>query len=29
MVEFEGQKDADALAAKLKERFSDQVLLAP
>lgn len=29
MVEFEEQKDADALAVALKERFKDQVLLAP
>ena len=29
MVEFENEMDADALAADLKERFEDQVLLAP
>jgi len=29
MVEFEHEKDADALADALKERFKDQVLLAP
>lgn len=29
MVEFEDQKAADALAAALKERFNDQILLAP
>ncbi|MEI6153381.1 MAG: hypothetical protein WCQ90_04760 [Deltaproteobacteria bacterium] len=29
MVEFEDQKAADALAAALKERFNDQIFLAP
>jgi hypothetical protein len=29
MVEFKSQEDAEALAAALKERFKDQVLLAP
>jgi len=29
MVEFEDRKAADALAATLKERFNDQILLAP
>jgi len=29
MVEFEDQKDAEALSASLLERFGDQVLLAP
>ena len=29
MVEFEDQKAADALVAALKERFNDQILLAP
>jgi hypothetical protein len=29
MVEFEDRKAADALAAALKERFNDQILLAP
>jgi len=29
MVEFEDEKDADALAVALKESFKDQVLLSP
>lgn len=29
MVEFESQREADGLAAALKERFADQVQLAP
>jgi hypothetical protein len=29
MVEFENREDADALAAALKDRFEDQVLLSP
>lgn len=29
MVEFEDQKDAEALSASLLKRFGDQVLLAP
>ena len=29
MVEFEHEKDGDALADALKDRFKDQVLLAP
>lgn len=29
MIEFKSQEDAEALTAALKERFKDQVLLAP
>jgi hypothetical protein len=29
MVEFEGQKSAEALSTALSDRFGDQVLLAP
>ncbi|MFC1579468.1 hypothetical protein ACFL4N_00995 [Thermodesulfobacteriota bacterium] len=29
MVEFSGQENADSLSAELKERFDEEVLLAP